>query len=67
MVVVTIIVVGLDSSYICSNIQNPVLRARGRSPHETQVLRLTLFFLVLAGGIGRPSAYHPTRHFPPCM
>lgn len=67
MVVVTITVVGLDSCHIDSNIQNPVLRARRLSSHESQVLRLTLFFLVFAGGIGRPSAYHPTRHFPPRM
>lgn len=64
---VVTIVVGLGSCHTDSNIQNPVLRARRLSPHETQVLRLTLFFLVFSGGTGRPSAYHPTRHFPPRM
>lgn len=37
------------------------------SVYEIHVLRTTLFFPVFIGGTGRPSAYHPTRHFPPCV
>ena len=63
MVVTT--VVGLGSCHIDSNIQNPVLRARRLSPHETQVLRLTLFFLVFrwhwkAFGLPSHQAFPPT-------
>lgn len=65
--VVVTIVKGWAFPTVVQIYSHPVLMAGGLSLHRTHVLRPTLFFPAFTGGTGRPSAYHPTRHFSPCV